>query len=187
MVLSFSAYMEEKNETKQKNKDYTPKPRRELKRNTRRRRRRGRTKSEFDHRVIDIRRVTRVVAGGRRFSFSVVVVAGDRKGKVGVGIGKASDTALAIEKALRDAKKKMITLNLTDAKSLPHEVEAKYGSARVKIFPSPRKGGATAGGAVRNILELGGIKDIGAKILSRSKNKLNNAQAAIKAISVFAK
>lgn len=147
------------------------------------RRRRERTRSEFEHRVIDVRRVARVVSGGRRFSFSVIVVAGDRKGRVGVGIGKAGDTAIAIDKALRDAKRRMLTLNLTHEHAVPHEVRAKYASAVVRIFPAPGKGGAIAGGAVRNVLELAGVRSTGAKILSRSKNKLNNARAAMRALA----
>jgi len=149
-------------------------------------RRRERPRSEFEHRVIGIRRVARVMAGGRRFSFSVTVIAGDRKGRVGVGIGKAGDTATAIDKALRNAKHNMIRLNLTDAMSIPHEVEAKYTSAVVKIFPAPGKGGITAGGAVRSVLELAGVREVGAKILSRSKNKLNNARAAVRALDQLA-
>lgn len=157
-------------------------PKRRFKKNVRKPTRRQRVKPEFDHKVIDIRRVTRVVAGGRRFSFSVALIAGNRKGRVGVGVGKASDTALAIEKATRDAKKNMVDLNLTKDMSVPHEVKAKYNSAVVKIFPAPGKGGITAGSAVRNVLELAGAKGVGGKILSRSKNKLNNARATMKAL-----
>jgi len=141
-------------------------------------------KPEFDHKVIKIRRVTRVVAGGRRFSFSVALVSGNRKGSVGVGVGKSSDTALAIEKATRAAKKNMIALSLTKNMSIPHETDAKYVSSYVKIFPAPGKG-LTAGSSVRDVLELAGIRDVGAKILSRSKNQLNNAEAAIKALQCF--
>jgi len=151
--------------------------------NTRKgKRRRERPRSEFEHRVIDVRRVARVMAGGRRFSFSVVVIAGDRKGRVGVGIGKAGDTASAIDKALRRAKKDMVTLRLTKEYSIPHEVRAKYSSALVHLFPSPGKGGVTAGGAVRNVLEIAGVKSVGGKILSRSKNKLNNTRATLLAL-----
>ncbi len=140
-----------------------------------------RPKSEYDQRIIGIRRVTRVVAGGRRFSFSVVVVAGNHKGAVGVGTGKAGDTALAVEKAYRSAVKHKIQVPLTESGSIAHDVEAKYSSGRVMLYPAPGRG-VVAGGSVRDVLELGGIKDIGAKILSPSKNKLNNAQAAIKAL-----
>lgn len=142
---------------------------------------RERVRSEFDQKIINIRRVTRVVAGGRRFSFSVALVIGDRKGSVGVGIGKASDTALAIEKALRDAKKNMIKVKTTRDMGIPHDTEAKFSSSRVKILPARGKGVA-AGSSVRTVLELAGMRNITAKVLSRSKNQLNNAKAAIKAL-----
>lgn len=143
-----------------------------------------RPKSEYDQRIIGIRRVTRVVAGGRRFSFSVTLVAGNHKGAVGVGTGKAGDTALAVEKAYRTAVKHKIQIPLTDTQSIAHDVDAKYSSGRVLIYPAPGRG-VVAGGAVRDVLELAGVRDVGAKILSPSKNKLNNAQAAIKALSML--
>jgi small subunit ribosomal protein S5 len=145
-----------------------------------------RVRPEFDQRIIGIRRVTRVVAGGRRFSFSVVIVAGNRKGQVGVGTGKAGDTALAVEKAYRSALKNKVTVSQTEDGSIPHEVEAKYSSGLVKLYPAPGRG-VIAGGAVRDVLEMGGIHGVGAKILSRSHNKLNNALAAIKALSMLSK
>jgi small subunit ribosomal protein S5 len=129
-----------------------------------------------------VRRVARVVAGGRRFSFAVALVAGDRKGRVGVGTGKAGDTAGAIEKAMRSAKKSMIRIKTTPTMSIPHQVYAKYSSARIMIKPAPGRG-LVAGSAVRNVLDLGGVKDVNAKILSPSKNKLNIARAAIEALS----
>jgi len=144
--------------------------------------RRERERSEFDNKIISIRRVARVVSGGRRFSFSVSIVLGDRKGRVGLGLGKAGDTALAIEKATRDAKKNMIKIALTETHSIPFAVEAKYGASRVMISPAPERG-LIAGSAVRTVLELAGVKDIWAKMFSRSKNRMNNAQAAIKALS----
>ena len=143
-----------------------------------------RPKPEFDHQIVNIRRVARVMAGGRRFSFSVVVVIGDRKGRVGVGIGKASDTALAIEKAINDGKKRMIKLKLTKYGSIPHELESKYNSARIIIKPAPGRG-LVVGSAVRTVFELAGIKDINAKVISRSKNKLNIARATIDALKTF--
>ena len=160
---------------------------REFKKNIRSRKPRSRfqrPKPEFDQKIIDIRRVTRVVKGGRRFSFSVSMVIGNRKGSVGVGIGKASDTALAIEKAIRDAKKNLLKLKLTENMSIPHETSAKYCSSEVVIRPA-RGRGVVAGSSVRTVLELAGITEVGAKILSRSKNKLNNARVAIKALSEF--
>lgn len=144
-------------------------------------RRNERPKSEFDQKIVSLRRVTRVVAGGRRFAFSVCVVAGNRKGQVGVGQGKAADTPLAIEKAFRDAKKNMITVNTTGKMSIPHETEAKYASSVVRIKPAPGKG-ILAGSSVRSVLELAGIKEVSAKLLSRSKNSINNAYVAIEAL-----
>jgi len=146
----------------------------------------ARPKSEFDQKIIDIRRVTRVVTGGRRFSFSVAVVIGDKKGKVGVGQGKAGDTPVAIDKAVRDARKNMIKVNLTKNSSIAHEIFAKYSSSRVLIMKAPGKG-ILAGSSVRTVLEFAGIKEVSAKIFSRSKNKINNAKAAIKALSQLKK
>lgn len=140
-----------------------------------------RAKPEFDNKLIQIRRVTRVVAGGRRFAFSVAIVAGNRKGSVGVGVGKASDTALAIEKAMKNAKKNMIKVRTSKDMMIPHEVTAKDSSARVMIMPAPGRG-VVAGSSVRNVLDLAGVKNVRAKILSGSKNKLNNARAAVKAL-----
>jgi small subunit ribosomal protein S5 len=147
-------------------------------------RRAERARPEFDQKILSLRRVTRVVAGGRRFSFAVSLVAGNRKGMVGVGTGKAGDTALAIEKAFREAKKNMRMIPLTKSMSVPHDTEAKYASSIVRIMPAPGRG-IVAGGAVRSILEYAGIKDVGAKVLSRSKNALNNARAALKALELM--
>lgn len=143
-----------------------------------------RARPEFEHKVINVRRVTRVVAGGRRFSFSVALVAGDRKGSVGVGIGKAGDTALAIEKAMRSAKRNMVKVKLTKTMSIPHDVKAKFSSARILMMPASGRG-IIAGSSVRNVLHLAGIKDVTAKILSGSKNKLNIARVAVKALATF--
>ncbi len=148
--------------------------------------RRERVKPEFDQKILTIRRVTRVVAGGRRFSFSVALVAGNRNGSVGVGVGKASDTVQAIEKAFREAKKNMVHLKLTEEKSIPFDTEAKYCASKVVIRKSPG-GGLVAGSSVRSVLELAGLKDVSAKILTQSKNKLNNARAAVEALLIFAK
>lgn len=143
-------------------------------------------RSEFDQKIIGIRRVTRVMAGGRRFSFSVSMVIGDKKGRVGFGVGKASDTALAIEKASKDAKKHMITIKLTENKSIPHNVSAKYCASQIEIRPAKGRG-LVAGSAVRSVLELAGITDVTAKILSRSKSPINNARAAISALGEISK
>lgn len=143
-----------------------------------------RARPEFDSKMIQIRRVTRVVAGGRRFAFSVAVVAGNRKGSVGVGIGKAGDTATAIDKAMKNAKKNMLKVVLSKEMMIPHYVEAKASSACVMIMPAPGRG-MVAGSSVRNVLELAGIKNVRGKILSGSKNKLNNARAAVKALGML--
>lgn len=138
-------------------------------------------RSEFDQKMIGIRRVARVMAGGRRFNFSCAIVIGDKKGKVGVGVGKAADTQLAIEKATRAAKKAMVTVNLTKSRSIPHNVEAKYCASVVEIRPSAGRG-LVAGSSVRTVLELAGVSDVTAKLLSRSKNPINNARAALDAL-----
>ncbi len=145
-----------------------------------------RTRPEFDQKIISIRRVTRVMAGGRRFSFSVSMVVGDKKGKVGVGIGKAGDTQLAIEKAVRDGKKNMIVVPMNKDSHIPHDVHTKYASSEVMIMPAPGRG-LVAGSSVRTVLELAGVKDVTAKIFSRSKNKLNNARAAVEALKQLKK
>lgn len=145
-------------------------------------RREERTRSEFDQKMISIRRVARVVAGGRRFSFSVALVAGNRKGMVGLGVGKGGDTALAIEKAFRAAKRNMISVPLTKTNSIPHDIQVKYSSATILMMPA-RGRGLAAGGALRAVLELGGVHDVSAKILSRSKNNINIARAGLKALS----
>lgn len=144
--------------------------------------RQERVKPEFDQKTLVVRRVARVVAGGRRFSFAVAIAIGDRKGKVGVGTGKAGDVAGAMEKANKNAKKNMITLKLTKNNSLPHEVSAKYSSGCVAITPALSRG-LVAGSAVRNVLELAGVTDVTSKIHSGSKNKLNIARATIAALS----
>ncbi len=161
---------------------------REFRKNTRKSapRREARVKPEFDQKIISIRRVTRVVTGGRRFSFSVAIVIGDRKGRVGAGLGKAGDTPVAIDKAVRDARKNMIKVVTTKKGSIPHDVDAKFGSSRVLIMHAPGKG-ILAGSSVRTVLEFAGLKEVSAKLFSRSKNKINNAKAAIKALAQLKK
>jgi small subunit ribosomal protein S5 len=146
----------------------------------------ARPKPEYDQKILNMRRVTRVSAGGKRFNFSVALVAGDRKGKVGVGLGKANDTSLAIDKALRNAKKNMVVINTTSTMSIPHEVSSKYCSAMVVLRPAKERG-IVAGSAMRNVIELAGIKDVTAKILSGSKNKLNIARATVEALQKLPK
>ncbi len=142
---------------------------------------RAERKSEYDQKMINIRRVARVVSGGRRFSFSVAIIIGNKKGKVGVGLGKAGDTSLAIDKAVRNAKKNMITVNLTKDSSIAHDVQAKYNASTVSLIPAHGRG-LVAGSSARLVLELAGISNIIAKMHSGSKNGLNNARATIKAL-----
>ncbi len=147
---------------------------------------RERIKPEFDQKIIQIRRVTRVTSGGRRMAFSVAMIIGNRKGKVGLGTGKGIDTAIAIEKALRDAKKHTVTIVMTKSNSIPHDVSTKFSSANIIMRPAPSRG-LVAGSAVRDVLELAGITNVNAKVLSPSKNKLNIAKAAIIALSKLKK
>jgi len=142
--------------------------------------------TEFDQKTLLARRVTRVTSGGRRFSLAVLVALGDKKGKIGLGVGKALDTALAINKATRDAKKNMIKIDLTKGLSIPHDIKAKYSTSKVYLFPNKSKG-IVAGSAIREILVLAGIKDVTAKIFSGSKNKMNIAKATMEALSIFGK
>ena len=140
-----------------------------------------RPKPEFDQKMVSIRRVTRVVSGGRRMSFAVALAIGDKKGSIGLGTGKGNDTALAIAKALRVAKKNMFRIKTTKEMSIPVDVFAKFASSTVAIMPNRGKG-LVAGSTVREMLTLAGIKNVTAKINSGSKNKLNNARATYYAL-----
>lgn len=141
-----------------------------------------REKSEFDQGVLDIRRTARVVAGGRRFSFRATVVVGNKKGKVGVGVGKGADVKGAIEKAVFQAKKYLISIPITDKKTIPQAVAAKVSASRVILKPAREGRGLVAGGPIRMIADLAGIKNLTAKILGRTVNKLNNARATMEAL-----
>lgn len=143
-------------------------------------------KPEYDQKMLDLKRVARVVRGGRRFSFMLIMVIGNRKGKVGVGVGKGGDVSIAMEKAFRHAKKNLLNLSLTKDFSIPHEVEAKFCSSRVTLRPAKGRGVA-AGSSARAILNLGGVRDVSAKFTSKSKNKLNNARVTIKALASLGK
>jgi len=140
-----------------------------------------RPKPEFDQKMVSIRRVTRVVAGGRRMTFAVAIAIGDKKGSIGLGTGKGGDTAIAITKALRQAKKNMFRIKTNKENSILHEVSAKFASSKLTIRPNHGKG-LVAGSTVRDMLILGGIKNVTAKLHSGSKNKLNNARVAYKAL-----
>ena len=144
-----------------------------------------REKPEFDSKTISIRRVTRVVSGGRRFAHKEALVAGDRNGRIGLGTGKALDTQVAIEKALKAAKRNMMTIKLSKQKSLLHDIDAKFKSSSVMIMPN-RGRGLIAGSSARTILALAGLNDVTAKFYSGTKNKLNNARATMKALEKIA-
>lgn len=143
-----------------------------------------RQKPEFDQKIISIRRVTRVVAGGRRMSFAVSMIIGDKKGQVGLGTGKAGDTSLAIAKAMRSARKNLVRVGLTKEFSLRHGTEAKYGSSKVMLMPNSGKG-LVSGSSAREILILLGARNVTSKFFSGTKNKLNNARATMEALKVF--
>lgn len=143
-----------------------------------------RPRPEFDEKLLALKRVARVSKGGRRFNFSAAVVVGNRRGAVGCAIGKGADTALALGKAVRRARAGALYPALTQSRSIPHEERAKYASSIVEIRPAPGRG-LVAGSAVRAVLELCGVHDVSAKVLSGSKNKHNIAQATIKALSLL--
>ncbi len=141
-------------------------------------------KQEFEQKLLDVARVVRVVAGGRRFRFRATIVIGDRAGRVGLGVSKGQDVSIAVEKAVKDAKKNLIKVPIVNG-TIPHEVLAKYESARVLLKPGIKGKGIVAGSAVRAICDLAGLEDISGKILGSTKNKINNARATIKAFQSF--
>ena len=136
-----------------------------------------RDQKEFEEQVISINRVTKVVKGGRRFRFAALVVVGDRKGRVGVGTGKANEVPDAIKKAVEDAKKNIFTVPVIGT-TIPHEITGRYGAGSVYMRPSIEGSGVSAGGATRAILELAGISDILTKCLG-SRTKINVVRATV--------
>lgn len=135
---------------------------------------------EFEERVVQIDRITRVVKGGRRMRFRAIVVLGDKNGRVGVGVDKSAEVVGAIEKATAKAKRNMVKVNLTET-SIPHEVTSEFAGAKVFLKPARKGTGVIAGGAVRAVLEVAGVKDILSKIQG-SSSKLNNVYATIKGL-----
>lgn len=140
---------------------------------------------EFEEAILQIDRVTRVVKGGRRLRFRLTVVIGDKKGRVGFGIGKSAEVMTAIQKAVVQAKRNMITVPM-DNGTLPHEANSQFKASRVLLFPAPAGKGIIAGGAVRKILELAGVKDVLSKSHG-SRNKLNVAVATFNALQSLEK
>jgi small subunit ribosomal protein S5 len=145
--------------------------------------RREKEKKEYEQKVIDIARVTRVVKGGKRFGFRTVVVIGNKKGKVGVGVSKGKDMRISTEKSYADAKNNLIELNFS-GNTIPYEVHGKLGSAKILLKPAQKGHGIVAGGAVRTVVSLAGISDVSGKMLG-AKSKLNNARATIKLLEQF--
>lgn len=140
--------------------------------------------SEWQERVVQIRRVTKVVKGGKTLSFRAVVVVGNERGQVGVGVGKASDVIGAVRKGVADAKKHLTDVPLTKSYSIPHPTNGISGGAKVMMRPAGPGTGVIAGGAVRTVLELSGIRNILAKQLG-SSSPLNNARAAVEALETL--
>ena len=142
------------------------------------------SKLNYNEKIVQVKRVTKVVKGGKKMTFRAVVIIGDTKRKVGVGVGRADDVNLAIDKAILNGKKNLITLPLTLSSSVPHVVQAKYGACSVMLRPAAEGTGVIAGGAMRTVLELGGVKNILGKQLG-SDNILNNAKATILALTTL--
>ena len=140
--------------------------------------------SEWDQKLISLDRVTRVVAGGKRFRFRATLVIGDRKGRVGLGMAKGADASIAIEKAFNKAKKNVRTLPLVDG-TVPFAAQAKFKSAQIIVKPAKSGKGIIAGSAARVICDLGGVANIVTKVLSKTTNQINNAKATMAAFEVI--
>lgn len=137
---------------------------------------------KFESKLLDLTRVSHTRAGGKKLRFRAVIVTGNRAGKVGIGVASGLDVAQAIEKATFQSKKNLIDVPIIND-TIPHEVYAKFGPAEVLLKPQRKGRGLVAGGTVRIICQLAGIKNISSKVLGRTGNKLNNARATIKALS----
>ncbi len=142
--------------------------------------REGRMDSEFKQEIIDLARVTRVMAGGKRMRFRACVAIGDGKGRVGMGVAKGADVTLAVNKAVAKARKNMVTVPFVN-ETIPYAVTEKFGSAVILLKPAPKGTGVKAGGPLRMVFELAGVRNVVGKILG-SKNKINNVTAALQAI-----
>ena len=139
-------------------------------------------KTDLEDKVIDIKRVTKVVKGGRQFRFSATVVVGNRKGKVGIGVGKAKEMPDAVKKATQAASRNLINVELIDNRTISHEIITKEGAVRVMLKPATEGTGVKAGGPVRDVLELAGVKDVLSKSLG-SSTKINMARATLRALA----
>jgi len=139
------------------------------------------SKIKYEEKIVQVKRVTKVTTGGKKMTFRAIVIIGDNKQKVGVGIGRAEDVNLAIDKAILNGKKNLITVPLTNKSSVPHVMNASYGACKIMLRPATIGTGVIAGGSVKTVLELGGIKNILAKQFG-SNNILNNAKATMLAL-----
>ena len=139
-----------------------------------------REEKEYDQQIIDIARVTSVMAGGKRMRFRACVVVGNRQGKIGTAMAKGADVTLAVNKAVTKAKNNIMTVPIVN-ETIPHRVDIKYGAAKILIKPAPKGTGIIAGGAVRVILDLAGVSNAVAKILG-TNNKINNVKATFEAL-----
>ena len=155
----------------------------QLKNNNRRPRRNNNSKpkTDLEDKVIDINRVTKVVKGGRKMRFPATVVVGNRKGKVGIGTGKANEMPDAVKKATQAASKNLIDVELIDNRTISHEITMKAGAVKVMLKPATEGTGVKAGGPVRDVLELAGVKDVLSKSLG-SSTKINMARATLNAL-----
>jgi small subunit ribosomal protein S5 len=140
-----------------------------------------RERNEFDQKVVEVKRVTRVVAGGKRMRFRALVVIGDHKGKVGMGLKKGADVAESVNKAVNAAKKNMVVLPLVNG-TIPHALLIKYKSSSLMLKPAKPGSGVIAGGAVRSVMDLAGVKNVVSKMLG-SNNKVNNVKAVFAAFT----
>lgn len=139
-----------------------------------------RVPSEFDEKIVQVNRVSKKTKGGNKVGFSVLAVVGDKKGRVGVGLGGAPDVSAAVRKAVSYAKKHLLTVPMKGT-TIPHEVQIKLGAARVMLKPAPPGTGVIAGGAIRAVVDAAGIRDIVSKILG-SKNQASNVYATMEAL-----
>ena len=139
--------------------------------------------SEFDKKLVEVRRVAKVVKGGRTMRFSALVVVGNKNGLVGLGIGKSGEVSEAVEKATANAKKNLISVPIVGT-TIPHEIVGKFGASSVHMFPAPQGTGVIAGGSARAVVELAGIKDIVTKAHG-SNNKINGVRATIEGLKLL--
>jgi small subunit ribosomal protein S5 len=142
------------------------------------------SKQKYEEKIVQIKRVTKVVKGGKKMTFRAIVIIGDKKQKVGVGVGRAEDVNLAIDKAILNGKKNLIKVPLTIESSIPHVIKTSYGACHIMLRPAAPGSGVIAGGSVRTVLELGGIKNVLGKQFG-SNSILNNAKATILALNLL--